>query len=146
MFVDDFVGTGDSVCGYLSALSGEVREKLVSRDLRAFLVVVAGFVSAVERVNRTVSELEVPIKVHVCDPLDESYHCFGERSRIFPSEAERLAARDLAYRKGVMLCKQAPLGWGGSQSTVVFSHNCPNNALPILWDQNEHWHPLFRRN
>jgi len=146
VFVDDFVGTGDSVCGYLSALSGEVREKLVSRDLRAFLVVVAGFVSAVERVNRTVSELEVPIKVHVCDPLDESYHCFGERSRIFPSEAERLAARDLAYRKGVMLCKQAPLGWGGSQSTVVFSNNCPNNALPILWDQNEHWHPLFRRN
>jgi len=145
MFVDDFLGTGDSVCGYLATLADGLREKLISLELRVFFVAVTGFAAAAQKVSQAVDDLRLPIKIHVCDSLDDRNHCFAEHSEIFASEGERLAAMDLAYRKGVTLCKQAPLGYGGCQAMVVFSHNCPNNTLPILWDQTEHWHPLFRR-
>ena len=145
VFVDDFLGTGDSVSGYLSTLPNDIGNKLVSLNLRAFFVAVAGFAAAKQKISQVVDQLGLSIKIHVCDSLEERHHCFSEHSSVFASEAERTNAMDLAYRKGVMLCKQAPLGYGGCQAMVVFSHNCPNNTLPILWDQTSHWHPLFRR-
>ncbi len=145
VFVDDFVGTGDSVSGYISSFATTIGEKLSSLNLRTFFVAVAGFAAAIQKVHLVVNQYGLPIKIHVCDSLEDRHHCFSDRSIVFASEAERITAMDLAYRKGAMLCKQAPLGYGGCQAMVVFSHNCPNNTLPILWDHTGHWNPLFRR-
>lgn len=145
VFVDDFVGTGDSAIGYLAKLSNEVGDILSSGNFRVFFVAISGFEKAVGRVEEKIEELKLNIAVHLCDGLNDSHHCFSAISAIFSCENERMAATDIAYRKGVALCKQAPLGYGDCQALVVFSHNCPNNTLPILWDRGEHWTPLFRR-
>ena len=85
------------------------------------------------------------MRVHVCDPLDESAKTFSDKSRIFPDPLERAKAKKIAYEYGVQLVKNAPLGYGDCQSTVVFEHGCPNNNLSILWGESENWTPLFRR-
>ncbi|HEV2963575.1 MAG TPA: hypothetical protein VG649_17240 [Candidatus Angelobacter sp.] len=145
VFTDDFIGTGSSVCGYLERLALEFGNQLRSTQLRIFLVAVSGFYSGKERAIETVERLQLPVKIHVCDAVDDSRRCFNESSPIFLSDLERLRAKDVAYKKGVTLCRQAPLGYNDSQALIVFSHNCPNNSLPILWDKSDHWSPLFRR-
>lgn len=36
-------------------------------------------------------------------------------------------------------------GFGGAGLTLVFQSNCPNNSLPILWNGDNGWYPLFPR-
>jgi hypothetical protein len=136
---------GNLRIGYLAKLSEEVGHILSSRPFRVFFVAISGFEKALARVEEKIETLKLNITVHLCDGLNDSHRCFSERSGIYSSENERMAATDIAYRKGVALCKQAPLGYGDCQALVVFSHNCPNNTLPILWDHGRHWTPLFRR-
>ena len=93
------------------------------------------------------AKLNLPITVHICQPLDSSYHCFNENSHIFPDPQERLQAQKIAMEFGNQLVKDNPLGFGNCQSTVVFTDSCPNDNLPILWAESDklHWHPLFKR-
>ncbi len=144
VFVDDFIGSGNSACEYLERLALEFGDELRAL-LRIVFVSISGFHSGTEKVEEAAERLGLDMKIHVCDPLDDSQKCFLPGSLVFQSDAERLRARDIAYQKGVTLCRQAPLGYGDCQALVVFSHNCPNNSLPILWDKSDHWTPLFRR-
>jgi hypothetical protein len=145
VFVDDFVGTGDSATNYLEKLWKEFGETLSANNRKMFFVSIAGFGAAVDRVARKVEQLQMQISIHVCDALGDDKHCFSHSSQLFACDNDRVAATDIAYRKGVALCKQAPMGYGDCQALVVFSHNCPNNTLPILWDKSQQWNPLFRR-
>ena len=145
VFVDDFIGSGNSASQYLERLCLQCGDDLRASGLRIFLVAVAAFCSGTDKVASTVDRLALPMKIHTCEVLDDSYKCFSPTSKIFTSDVDRLKAKDLAYSRGVVLCKQAPLGYNDGQALVVFSHNCPNNSLPILWEKSDHWLPLFRR-
>lgn len=148
VFVDDFMGTGDSASEYFKKIAEECGEVLRNRrGLRTFFITVCGFRTAQVKVEGTLVQCSLPVKVHTCDPLDESAKCFSERSQIFPDAVERNQAKTIADEHGRRLVKRNPLGYGNCQATVVFAHSCPNNSLPILWKESKNppWKPLFKR-
>jgi hypothetical protein len=145
VFVDDFVGSGHSASDYLQTFLNECQDVVKAKSIRIFLLSVCGFETGRRYVEEHLSSDVPEIHIHFCDSFDQSSVCFGDQSRVFTDQNERARARDIAEKKGVLLCKPAPLGYSDSQSLVVFSHNCPNNTLPILWEKNREWIPLFRR-
>lgn len=156
VFVDDFVGTGNSACQYFRSLveeHGEIFKKLSKEPgetpgtskLQMFFITITGFQEAQAKIEEVLESLALPVKVHICDPLDESARAFSNNSQIFTDLDERDKAKRIAEGTGTALVKNAPLGYGNCQTTVVFEHNCPNNSLPILWGESKNWLPLFKR-
>jgi len=145
VFVDDFVGTGKSACEYFKKLAEECGEDLRASGLKVFLICVCGFQNATARIDKVLDELNLPVAVHICDPLDDSAKCFSETSCVLPDPSIRTKAREVASSYGVRLQKRWPLGFEDCQATVVFEDSCPNNSLPILWDRSRFWTPLFER-
>lgn len=70
---------------------------------------------------------------------------FSTNSRYFDNEDDKLLLKSVFTREGAKLVKNNPLGYSDSQVTIVFSENCPNNSLPILWEDKNNWIPLFKR-
>ncbi|MFA5145366.1 MAG: ATP-binding protein [Candidatus Omnitrophota bacterium] len=145
VFVDDFMGTGNSAKENFNKLFDKYSVFLKSIELQMFYVAIAGFQVAKVNLENELSKLNFSVKVHVCDPLDDSAKCFIDKSQIFPNQLEREKAKELCSRLGTKLLKEAPLGYGDCQATVVFEESCPNNCLPILWEEGSDWDPLFKR-
>jgi len=155
-FVDDFIGTGDSACEYFKRLAekhGEILRELSNKPgeikstskLNIYFVAICGFQESQAKIEETLRLLNLPVKIHICDPLTEASKAFGDCSEIFPDEREREEAKKIAYEFGVKLVKNAPLGYGNCQATVIFEHTCPNNDLPILWQKAKDFIPIFPR-
>jgi hypothetical protein len=73
-----------------------------------------------------------------------------EQSELYPIKSihytnNRNVAKDICYDIGSNLFNYNELGFGDCQAIVIFSKNCPNNSLPILWEKNNDWTPLFER-
>lgn len=143
VLLDDFIGTGETAASYLRELSEECGDVLQDKKLRLIFVSLTGFAAVVPKIKRAASSLD--LEVHICDPLDQTAHCFHDQSAIFPEMSDRNAAMNLPFEKGAVLEKRHPVGYGDCQATVVFEHNCPNNTLPVLWSSSGTWEPLFPR-
>jgi hypothetical protein len=147
VFIDDFIGTGKSAQAYIRRLAEESGEVLRKTDLKLYFIAVVGFQESQKKIEKVIAECGLSIDVHLCDPLDSSVRCFGEDSRTFPDEMERLQAMRIAHEHGARIVRENPLGYGDCQTAVVFSESCPNNNLPILWAESSDppWRPLFKR-
>jgi hypothetical protein len=84
--------------------------------------------------------------------LDDSYQVFCDRSRymaVMPDAIDAALLRSLASSYGALLVPEHPLGYGDSQLLLGFSHNTPDNTLPIIWADRmtgaRRWVPVFRR-
>lgn len=145
VFVDDFIGTGQSALEAFRALATTEGEILQSDRLVLVYVVVCGFEAGRARLETELELLRLPVIVHICEPMTEADRCFSENSEVLPDKNTRLKTRDLVESYGRRLLPAAPLGFGDGQALVVFEWNCPNNTLPILWSQHADWRPLFKR-
>jgi hypothetical protein len=145
VFVDDYVGTGKSSCDYVDEMIDKCKAVLLAKKVRLFFLAMAGTEAGIQKLEEHIAQSGVDIRVHVNVRLGAKDICFGAESRVFPDPHERLRAQDVAERIGLGLCRRDPLGFSNSQAMVVFSHNCPNNSLPILWERSANWIPLFRR-
>ncbi len=145
VFIDDFLGTGKSVSGQLSAFLEKNGKALEDRQVGTSFVAICGFQVAQAKIESAIGAFGNRVVVHICDPLDDTHRCFSSDSGIFPEVSERERARDIAVRYGERLLKSNPLGYSGSQAAVVFENSCPNNSLPILWAEGKDWSPLFKR-
>jgi len=145
VFIDDFIGTGDSASIYFEELAKECKEIFQRNGLRIFFIAVCGFQESLTRIEDALAKLGLPVEVHICDSLEESAKAFTDKSLIFPNEAERIKARSICYDHGISLAKNNPLGYGECQATIVFENSCPDNTLPIIWTDVKDWIPLFPR-
>lgn len=145
VLVDDMLGSGDQAREFLTRLDAQVGAVIRRRNLKLVLVVLAGFDEAQMRVEQLAHDLELPLDVHVCDPLGDSARCFSEQSTAFEDEAAREEARGIAESYGRRLQRKSPLGYKDVQATIVFDESCPNGTLPILWDVKNGWRALFPR-
>jgi hypothetical protein len=145
IFVDDFIGTGHTLCSALSDFPPAVKEALKREGLLVLLLVIAAYTKGVSAVHRTIEQTALGVELHVCDSLPSEESLFGERSKVFPVSEERLRAKDMVHEYGVQLDPDAPFGYGHTEAAVVFENKIPNNCPPILWKQKGSWKPLFRR-
>jgi hypothetical protein len=147
VFIDDFVGTGNTAITNFRTLHAELSQLLVTNRIKMVFVALVAFIDGWKQLEGVVEKLSPKIEIHACEVLEEADKCFSENSRIFKSSDERIKARETAIKYGARLEKKWPLGYGGLQLAVVFEYGCPNNSLPILWKSptKEKWLPLFKR-
>lgn len=131
VFVDDFSGTGNQAC---TAWRREFEELLPDKPT-VYLILIAASNAARERIE---DETDLTVISHI--QLTEADDIFSSRCRHFTQdERDKL----LQYcRRGD---KHNPRGFGDCGFVVVFTHNCPNNSIPILHVYNQRWEGLFRR-
>ncbi len=146
VFVDDFIGTGETLAKTFETLSPSTVSVLRTEGVLVWLLVVTGFRKGVLRVEESIAAQDLPVSIHICDPLDEGDMLFSDKSKVFSDPMERARAKDMAYECGVAVLPDAPFGYGDCQAAVVFESKIPNNCLPILWRATKTWKPLFKRN
>jgi hypothetical protein len=142
---DDFVGSGGTVSGLISQHAERLRAISATVEDRLFLGIVCGMEAGIRVVQSAIEHQSLKMRLHVMDLLQPADGVFGSASRAFDTELPRNRGRDVAYKYGLELLPEWPLGFGGCEATIVFDNKIPNNCLPILWVEKKGWRPLFRR-
>jgi hypothetical protein len=131
VLIDDFVGTGDSVCSAWR----ESFEELVAGIGKVYLVVVAAVSGGRAKIGSQTSITCV------------AGHELTKGDNIFAAECDKFSAVDktsmMAYCKRAH--KKEPRGYGNCGLVLVFQHRCPNNTLPIFHVDNGKWTGIFPR-
>lgn len=146
LVLDDFVGTG----GTASRRLQELYELWTAAgdwpaDVDVFFLVTSGFDQGIKQVEKGVKSLGWPLTIRVEDVLADEDRCFHPDSRFFPDANARGQAQALCSQFGSMLSPKTPFGFGHSEAAVCFEYRCPNNSLPVLWNDRPGWKPLFPR-
>ncbi|MDH5524736.1 MAG: ATP-binding protein [Desulfobulbaceae bacterium] len=147
IFIDDFIGTGGTAEKYFKEINELYGSLLRESSIKVFLIAICGFSDKIDFLNDLLSDLKLDINIHICDPIDDSCKCFSDNSSIFVDFKEREEAKSIAYEYGTKLVSKNYLGYGDCQTAIVFETNCPNNNLPILWENSNSipWTPIFSR-
>jgi hypothetical protein len=146
IIIDDFVGTGGTAASRLRDLHETwtvEREWPASVDV--FFLAISAFDSGIRRVEGAVSRLDWSVTIRVGDALGNEDRCFHEESRVYPDPVDREQAQALCARFGALTSPRNPLGFRRTEAIVCFEYRCPNNTLPVLWDEASDWKPLFPR-
>jgi hypothetical protein len=146
IFIDDLCATGDQAIDY----SQWVVQTIKRAHSKAFVAYFPLFAttSALRRVRREANFDRVASVVE----LDDTFRCFADNSRFYSgvdAPISREAARETSLYYGSVLCPRHPLGYRDSQLALGFSHNTPDNTLPIFWEEPNDllptWNPVFKR-
>ena len=144
VLIDDFSGTGRTLAAGLKRELNLLR-RVNAVGIHIIVIALVGFADARNHVERFIKQNGLQADLYFCDELGSEHTIFSERSEAFPDPDERDRAKQAAEAMGVKLEPKQPLGYGDTQSVVVFYDSCPNNTLPILWSQKNGWSPLFPR-
>lgn len=163
VFIDDICGSGMQATTNDSNVKRCVENiRRISPNAKISYFVLFGMTEGLKKVRTSglYNSVEAVIEI------DESYKCFGGRSRYFKSNEEEKKqkikamaeeygyelALDIAKRDDWSKDKEAEaeankLGFRDGQLLLSMHHNTPNNTLPIIWydEDNTKWAPIFRR-
>lgn len=145
VFFDDLVGSGIQVSDYLTHKLAQVRAGDNRLDLRFM-----SLFSTTQGLKKMNGRQLFDGKAMCLFELDDSYKAFYEFSRYFsnaPDWFDHTKLFTLAKSYGEKLQPNRPLGYRDGQLLLGFSHNTPDNTLPIFWDEGHGvpWKPVFGR-
>lgn len=133
IFVDDFVGSGNTVCKLWSILSN-----WYNKNHQYYVGIIAGYKSAIN-----VIEDDTRLTIISSKELEEHCKVFHETNIVFNAD-EKSALKK--YCKIAAGRSNFTYGYKNTQSLVVFYENTPNNTIPILHQKNKNWRfPPFPR-
>lgn len=149
VFIDDFCGSGEQACRYSQQVLSRMRAAAASAGvaLRIEYHVLIGTQKGLQRVRTTSGFNAVACVLE----LDDTFRAFSRTSRYFrspPKDVDQTYAESFAALFGSLLQPDAPLGFADGQLLLGFSHNTPDNTLPIFWHAGhatKPWNPVFRR-
>ncbi len=145
VFLDDFIGSGKTIIDFMKELKKNYPD-IFKKEIKIIIGVISGFLDTKELIEKEFDSIEIKnFEIIICEPLNNSDKCFSDESKIFTNQDDRRNARDLCWEKGHCLVPNNPFGFSDCQTIVVFPDTCPNNNLPILWDENKDFKPLFKR-
>lgn len=145
VFFDDLVASGTQATLYLSKNLAKIKSRN-SEIAFSFLSLFA--------TSKGLQAMNAPGmfngKAQTLFELDESYKAFEPQSRYFkgrPDWLDIVSMEKFVRGYGKRLSPDAPVGFADSQLLLGFTHNTPDNAPPIFWDegQRQSWQPLFVR-
>jgi len=149
VFIDDFIGTGESASKNFAGVLEQFDEKLPDwQDLcLIYYGAIVGFQGGADRIEQAT---EGRVRVFMMEEFTEEKKAFSPaNNNIFDNHDEIQRAKGLCEYIGRSLRKSHPLGWQNSQALIVFEHNAPNNTLPVFYASGTHegkeWRPLFPR-
>ncbi len=145
VFIDDILGTGDSIIENLEPLISQYENEFIERNILIIIGFITGFQEAKHKVEAYFEKYDLKVIFKILVPLDNKDRCFSSDSLIYSKPIEREKAKSICLKFGNLLVKSNPLGYGNCQATIVFPNTCPNNTLPIFWKENSSWKPLFKR-
>lgn len=160
IFVDDFIGSGDSFVNMVRlecTIKDEDKipdsiwglKKFFVPDVKCHLLLLAGVImeNGGKRLKRTYPQLQI------CGEVRKK--CFDPHESIFGSYLRMKELREFCWKYGNRLVgtrylnESGRLGYGNSQSLIAFAHAVPNNTLPVIWasacNDGEKWTPLIAR-
>jgi hypothetical protein len=145
VFIDDLCGSGVQAEAYASSLLAELKHKRPDIHVAYYLLFATS-------VGLSKIKTEIPFDdVNCVVELDDTFKCFSPMSRYFsatPTIVNVSFSETMCRKYGQRLYPQDPLGGGDSQLMIGFSHNTPDNSLPIFWSSGaagESWVPMFKR-
>ncbi|MCL6699543.1 hypothetical protein LZ496_12200 [Sphingomonas sp. NSE70-1] len=130
VFIDDFSGTGRQVCRLWPVVS-----ELVASEAVCHLILTAATTAAETAIRERTQLIS-----HVSHSLGPDANVFDEACTNFDQ-----AEKDTLARYGAIADPRRPRGYGDSGLLLVLSHKTPNNSIPILHVNEDHWKGLFPR-
>ncbi|EOX1791353.1 hypothetical protein ACPD1E_002653 [Vibrio cholerae] len=143
ILLDDVCGSGTQAIDYSRNLVSEI--KALDPDVEVYYFTLFSTVEGMENIRRE-SDFDL---VDCIFELDESFKCFSDSARQFRNKEKLPISKEFAKqfceKYGIKLAGQEHcLGYKDSQLLLGFTHNTPDNTLPIIWGDND-WDPLFKR-
>jgi len=149
LIVDDFAGTGSTLCGGLRRLLAQssAAEPLAAfqSERRVLCCIPYAFPEALEKLKGPFPDIEF-FAAHV---FGEEVRAFDEGAGIFDCRDDLKFGQEVMLQMGRELCPRNPLGFGNMGGLVAFHNTVPNNSMPIFWSNgtvnDRQWKPLFPR-
>lgn len=145
VFFDDLVGSGTQAKGYLAMQLMNIRRD--NPDIELKFMCLFATTHGLARMN----DVNMFNGNATClFELDDTYKAFSITSRYFegsPNWFSNDILRDIAFSYGGEIQPDKPLGYRDGQLLLGFSHNTPDNTLPIFWGEGNQkpWSPVFVR-
>jgi hypothetical protein len=140
IFLDDVCGSGETACTY----STNILEEL--KAAKPEVQIAYHCIFATEAGLRKVREHTVfGEQARAIFELDTSYRCLAPESRYFKIRPAPIKEADLikvALSYGQLLAPGHAGGYNDGQLLLGFSHNIPDNALPIIWRDPTNGSPI----
>lgn len=146
ILLDDIIGTGESTVTFYN----ETVKRQISDEgfkIKIILLCIAYMSNSTKTISRAIKNFEIfgtPYK-----------KAFIYSDSIFGHRKKMILIKKFCYKYGLKLFSlknqktraiiNYPLGYGNSQSLIVFEHSVPNNTLPIIWSSKRSWIPLYPR-
>lgn len=143
ILVDDVCGSGTQAIKYSEKLVSEI--KALDSDIEVYYFTLFSTVDGMENIRKK-SNFDL---VDCIFELDETFKCFSDNARQFRNKEELPISKDFAesfcIKYGSKIFeKEHSLGYKSSQLLLGFTHNTPDNTLPIIWGE-KNWEPVFKR-
>ena len=130
VFLDDFAGTGDQALEY----GADVVAPLLAEDegLEVLYFLLFSTTKALDRVR----DFGLFTRVDCVFELGDEFRAFSDDSLYYQNVDEAISkeiGRRVAKHYGRKLGVEASLGYGDGELILGFSHNVPDNTLPVFW-------------
>jgi hypothetical protein len=146
IIVDDFIGTGESLCGNLNIFFKTNGELVDSLDLKVFIIVVCATPDGEDHLRYCLSTFAPEnADIFICEVLSANHFAFGLENNLWVDEEEKAKTKSICQHFGTLVSQKNPLGFREQGLLVLFPRNCPNNTLPILHASGKNWKALFPR-
>jgi hypothetical protein len=135
LLLEDVVGSGDRIIGFLDALyrSTTIKSWMSLEYIRPIVVTYAATDQGLHALANRWPQIEVRYVRRAPTLMNSN-----------TDKTERSALADLCVRYAIRAGKRdMALGYQDSASLLVFAHGCPNNVPAIVWHRSRRWAPLF---
>lgn len=147
VFFDDLVGSGTQVSQYLKKNLSDIRRGTPGIDLKHMSLFSTS--KGLEKMNEQALFQGKSICLF---ELDNTFKAFEPESRYFSKPPAWFSMNDVkrfaeGYGEKLRPGMDMALGYKDGQVLLGFSHNTPDNAPPIFWEEGNFvaWNPVFVR-
>lgn len=146
VFFDDVVGSAEQSSTYLGIKLRRIRKINPQLDLRFMCLFATS--QGLEILN---DKSMFDGKATCLFELDETYKVFSNLQRYFPpglfGTFNCQTFEKIVRHYGKVLSPEHAVGYKDGQLMIGFTHNTPDNTLPIYWNEgrNTPWNPIFIR-